>query len=452
MAKNFRQRVGISVLLLALAAYLACSSDKPDAGVALDSDVAEDTKRELDVVAKDIINESDSLMSLDSDGTSTDTNSDTNDSEADAPRAPVEFDASLWQQSNPCSGEVTFPAEVEEFNLPNRPPPSQEGVVTRDEFIAEIGSTPEQALSIRPGTALLPGDGRSYDLYAEPGTDVPIHVYSLNDVSDFSAMRLSVTVMVDYEPVVATYVRWNSDRTEKRSQKAAKGIVYDIDSDFEVIDITIPSSTFSERRMYEVSVSFNVTTYDGAPWGHSQRYALFYGGYSRPARPCAESRLDIPWSDWEKKLYNYSTVDDLGPLFYDGITSALDVQSVIDVEPGETRRMYFSALSTAAQEGGKPTVLVPLFDGEPMGPVWWITQGNARGDYRTRVDARKSFEVTFPEEPGIYVVQVATWEDPYLYWRERDGTRNDDVSFGSSHDLHESSNPLHFRVVEPDEQ
>ncbi|QDG50856.1 hypothetical protein FIV42_08960 [Persicimonas caeni] len=255
--------------------------------------------------------------------------------------------------------------------------------------------------------------------------------------------------MVDYEPVQATYARWKPDRSEKLLETTATGINFDIDSDFEILDVTIPASAFPDRRMYEISVSFNVTVPRGGRTGEAYRFALFNGGYDRPSRPCAEPRLDIPWSDWERQMYLYAASMNIGPLFYDGITDALDTQSLIDVEPGETRRMYFSALSTSDQQGGKPTVLVPLFEGEPMGPVWWITQGNARGDYRTRVDARKSFEVTFPEEPGIYVVQVATWEDPYLYWRDRDGTRNDDVSFGSSRDLHESSNPLHFRVVEP---
>jgi hypothetical protein len=65
-------------------------------------------------------------------------------------------------------------------------------------------------------------------------------------------------------------------------------------------------------------------------------------------------------------------------------------------------------------------------------------------------DARKSFDVTFPQEPGIYEVQVASWEDPFLFWRTRDGTRVESVSDGAG--LHEGSNALRFRVVEPDAQ
>ncbi|QDG51974.1 hypothetical protein FIV42_14870 [Persicimonas caeni] len=367
--------------------------------------------------------------------------------DADEAAEPVEFDASLWQQENPCSGEVTFPADDEEFSLPTDAVTQQRPKITRQEFIDELGFTPGMALSIRPGEAVYPNGVRAYNLYGEPGTDVPIHVYSFNDADDFSPYRLSVTVMVDYAPVEATYERWNPNRSQKLMETTATGVNFGLESDFEILDVTIPAEVFTERRMYEISVSYNITSADGVRGGESRRYALFNGGYSRPWRPCAEPRLGVPRSDWEELLYIRGTSSDLGPLFFEGITSELDTQEIIEVEPGETRRMFFSVLRTADPPEGKPTVLVPMLDAEPLGPVWWVTQGG--DEYRTIVDARKSFEVTFPEEPGVYVVQVATWEDPYVFWKTRDGVEVDGVSFGSSRGLHESSNPLHFRVIEP---
>jgi hypothetical protein len=453
MSKKFEQPIILAAVVLTLVGYLACDSETPDSNAELDASTIRDAQVGDDAPIQDTPEDTTVDVSEASNIRDTSSDSDDGDSDvADVTREPVEFDASLWQQDNPCTGEVSYPDENEQFSLPTRSEPSQRPVVTREEFIAELGGVPSQAGSIRPGEAVLPGDGKSFDLYAQPGTDVPIHIYSFNDADepeDFEPYSLNITVMVDYAPVEATYVRWSPDRSQKLLEKTATGINLDLESDFEILDVTIPASVFAKQRMYEISVSYNLTTHQGLKYGESRRFALFNGGYNRPTRPCAEPKIDVPWSDWEKALYNRVTVDDLGPLFFEGITSERDIQTVVDVEPGETRRMFFSVLQTSSQAGGKPTVLVPLFDGEPTGPVWWVKQGGDDDNYRVRVNARKSFEVTFPEEPGVYVVQVATWEDPYLYWRTRDGVRNQDVSLGSSRGLHESSNPVHFRVVEP---
>jgi hypothetical protein len=452
VSKILKPKIFIALIILTLGGSLACDSKTPDAKNEFDAATTSDATDGDDAPVRDATDsEIDTTEISDARDTSPNTNDGGDAEDADITREPVEFDASLWQQENPCTGEVSFPEEHEPYSVPTRPQPSQAPVITRDDLIDELGFFPNRAISVRPGKAVRPGDGRSFDLYAQPGTDVPIHIYSINDADepeDFEPYSLNVTVMVDYAPVEATYERWSPDRTQKLLETTATGINVDLESDFEILDVTIPAAVFAERRMYEISVSYNLTTYDGRSNGESRRFALFNGGYDRPSRPCAEPKIDVPWSDWEKTLYNRGTVDDLGPLFYEGITSELDIQSLVDVEPGETRRMFFSVLQTSSQAGGKPTVLVPLFDGEPMGPVWWVKQGG-EDNYRVRVNARKSFEVTFPEEPGVYVVQVATWEDPYLYWRTRDGVRNEDVSLGSSRGLHESSNPVHFRVVDP---
>jgi hypothetical protein len=196
--------------------------------------------------------------------------------------------------------------------------------------------------------------------------------------------------------------------------------------------------------MYEVSLSMQVNTTERRPFGQARRFALFNGGYNRPNRPCVERRLGVRATVGEHQLIGRIS-DDLGALFFEGISSHEDLRRINEVQPGETRRMYLSVLR--ADIDAEPTVLVPLLDGEPIGIKWWVTQGGEREyDRWMTIDGRKSFDVTFPEEPGIYEVQVASWADPFELHRTREGEEIDGVSAGSG--LLENSNALRFRVVE----
>lgn len=360
------------------------------------------------------------------------------------------FDPSLWLESNSCATEVTYPPVDEEFELFWRDPPANEPVVTANELrqeLADVGGLPLQGGSVRIAQSMRPGPDWPYDLYAVPGLNVPLHVYVINNYEDLSTFRLNLSVLVDYQPVEASYTRWNPDRTEELFTRTTSGVSFSIDSKVEIIDIVLPGHLFDEERMYEIALSFQTST-DRRPIGHSRRFALYNGGYDRPAHPCAEARLDAESTEIETALRSRIS-DDLGPLFFHGIKDKDAIQRTIDVAPGETMRMYFSALPTLYESGPKPTVLVPVLDGKPIGPTWWITQGGGpESEYRNRIDARKSFEVTFPEEPGIYEVQVFSWEDPYRIWRTRDGVKQEGVSDGSG--LRENSNALRFRVVEPE--
>jgi hypothetical protein len=321
-------------------------------------------------------------------------------------------------------------------------------VLTRQEVIRDFSGLPLQGLSIRPAEGLHAGPGKAYDLYTDPGTDVTLHVYVINDYTpeELESFRLMLTTMVDYESVEARYERWNPERTERWLDTNATGINVPIRSDVEIIDVTIPGEVFAEERMYEIALSFETTTTERAPFGESQRFALYNGGYNRPKHPCAEPRLDDVMTPIEERLRT-RIAGDIGILFFEGIESREDLRRTIPVEPGATKEFYLSVFRESVQYEAKPTVMIPLMNGQPIGPTWWVTQGgDPEGTYRLRFDARKTFEVTFPQEPGIYEIQAASWIDPFKIYRERDGTVHRDISDGGG--IKQNSNALRFEVVE----
>ena len=324
-------------------------------------------------------------------------------------------------------------------------------VKTRADVIQDLGGDlPVQGFGLLVDPALKPDDPKVFASYSKPTTDVKIYLYAINNYEDLSSFRLNLTVMVDYAPVEARYVRWNPDRTQKWSDTKRTGINFPLRSDVEIIDIMLPGELFSERRMHEIAIFVDSTTTERRSWAQARRFALYNGGFDRPSHPCAEARLSADAVEIERFIFPKAMADDFGALFFDGIT-ADDLRQTVEVTPGETKRFYLTVFRDDFHEGPNPTVLVPFLNGEPFGPTWWVTQGedDASSDWDT-IDARKSFEVTFPEEPGIYEVEVASWEDPYRLYRNRNGTLVQGVSDGGGPT--EGSNALRFRVVEPDSQ
>ena len=363
---------------------------------------------------------------------------------------PLTFDASLWQQDNSCQGEETYPPPNDSFAMPTRES-TLDPIKTRADVVQDLGGElPRQGFGLVVDPALKPDDPEVFAIYSQPGTDVKIYLYAINNYEDLSSYRLNLTVMVDYEPVQARYVRWNPDRTQQWSDTKETGISVPIRSDVEIIDITLPGELFSERRMHEIALYTQATTTEESPNGQARRFALYNGGYDRPSRPCAQARLSQSAVPIERFLFPNVMGDDVVALFFEGMNEE-DVRRTVEVAPGETKQFYLSVFRDGFYEGPNPTVLVPLLNGEPIGPTWWIARGERDGSSEwDTIDARKTFEMTFPREPGIYEVEVASWEDPYELYRDRNGTLVRGVSSGG--EVTEGSNALRFRVVDPDAQ
>lgn len=413
-----------AVLVALVVLTSACQSSSPPTEEALVVDVAPDDAGTSDTDALEVVEEGDAT-----------------DVDADGNEGPMTFEPSRWDQPNGCDGDVTFPDDDTPFEMPNRPPDWSHNL-TRQDIEDRM---PLQGFIVAPNPELEPGEGVPFSLYAERGTDVRIHTYTINNYESdvLESFRLNMSIMVDYEPVEATYERWDPARQEKLFEMSRTGINYPIEFDFEIIDVTIPGDVFNEDRMYEISLNVESNTIERRPNGLSRRFALYHGGYDRPGRPCAEPSLNDDLVDIELQFLSRIS-DDVGILFFEGIDHRDQVRKVIDVAPGETLRLFLSVLRKS--DVPRPTVLIPALNGEPIAEPWWVTQGGGVESRYGHVDARKTFEVTFPDETGIYEVQVLSWVNPFELVEDRDGNDITDVTFG---ELNENSNALRFRVTDP---
>lgn len=95
-----------------------------------------------------------------------------------------------------------------------------------------------------------------------------------------------------------------------------------------------------------------------------------------------------------------------------------------------------------AEDRARPVFLKPLLDGKPLEQEWRVSL-SPEGPGAFNIDARKTFEVTLPEEPGIYEVSMAVWHDPHLMAVDLDGNTQEGVSTGLRGD---TSNLLRFEV------
>jgi hypothetical protein len=358
------------------------------------------------------------------------------------------YDPALWMRDNSCTGETTFPSDFGEFENPP-PPDDYTPTKTYDDWIASRGELPLQGFSFGVDPKLMPRDQRPFELFAEPGTDIQLFITHVNNYTDeeLESFRHTTTVLVDYEPVEATYQRWSPNRETMVDEVVSTGFHFDVTEKVEIIEITIPASAFPESRTYEIALASETTTTVRRSVGKNFRFALFNGGCDRPTRPCHEPALSDEATEFEQRLFRRIS-DDVASIFFEGISNRDELRSTIDVQPGETRRIFVSLYSNGFEE--REMVLRPLLNGKPLDHTWWVTHGNRTGEGQSKyIDARKSFEVTFPEEPGIYEVQVASWLDPFELYRTPDGTEHDDIE--SESPLSENSNALRFRVVEETE-
>jgi hypothetical protein len=329
------------------------------------------------------------------------------------PVEPMEFDPELWNESNPCSPPVSYEAPPQSFSIPDETSSLEDREMNREQLLRWRGGldSRDTGAEVRLGASTNPGAGSWHDfnMFVEPGTDIPIHVYPYHG-DDLDEYRFNVTVMVDYEPVEAVYTHWNADRTATIQETTATGYSAAFQSDVEIVDVTIPSEVFDERRMYEVAVSVDLTSVATRVERQHHRYALYNGGYERPDRPCAETSIEQAMTRAERYMW-LEADGDSGVLFFDGIPANYDWHDQFEVEPGESRRFYFSAMYSDSYGDPKDVVFAPVINGQPIRSAWWVHSLPNRNSNSPTVDDRKSFEVTFPEEPGVYDVQVlpAPW-------------------------------------------
>ena len=102
--------------------------------------------------------------------------------------------------------------------------------------------------------------------------------------------------------------------------------------------------------------------------------------------------------------------------------------------------------NTSEDDAVTPVLMIPTLDGRPIHPGWRVSSTLWSNGLR-KVDARKSFTLEMPTEPGVYHVAVMTVGNPDLAPYDR--------VTGELHPRHNavntfaSSNTLRFEVLAP---
>jgi len=365
------------------------------------------------------------------------------DSRVDADPGGIPYDPARWMEPPGDCGEGTSysPVSTADFAIPDNP-------TVTDRFTAAplLADQVRQSTSILADNALEPTAGSSNTvIYANPGEAADFHIGSLNNYDDLSSFQISVTVMVDYRPVEARFTRLSDDRSSVLdSWSGVSGIGFQAEKKVELIDVTIPVSELEPGRMNEVAIALSVHTVERRPVTHFQRFNLFYGGWERPPRPCVREPRSMDPLSVEIEL---NQIFGSGNMFaFTGqFNRALDLRSRLLASPGEKVTIF---ASLRAWEEPEPLAMVPVLNGQPLGPVWWQRQStHPLGSFaQRRIDMRRSIELEMPREPGVYNFQIITWPDPF---EVRVHPNGDVLDEGVKNKLLDrSSNHLTFEVVE----
>jgi hypothetical protein len=354
------------------------------------------------------------------------------------------YDPTPWlQEPGDCQGAERFgPASTKSFSKPDNPDTNDRH--TKESFLSAVGTDTLQAFSIKADNKHEPiSDTNNTTIYGDPGEDAVFHIAILNNYDDLSSFQISVTAMVDYTPVEATYIRLSDDRQDELERfDNVTGMEIQADRKVEIIDIRIPASELEAGRMNEISIGFESHTVQRSPVSQLSRFSLFYGGWERPDKPCAHPPQDMDALPPEQKMQHIFTSRPAFA-FFGEFEDALEFRKRRQLEPGETIRIYASLRSSHSP---KDMVMVPVLAGKPLGPIWRGKQSlhDEPRSYRD-IDMRRYIDVSMPEEPGVYNFKIWTWPDPYEIRNMPDGNENPDVTtdytFGGS-------NHLTFEVIE----
>ncbi len=369
---------------------------------------------------------------------------DADDAGPSGPEPLPSIDGALWEFRQ-CEGETPMSSPSDEkFRMPNRDSIDPEF----DARQARAAAEGEEGQIVVADPALQQGKVFAYDFFSPGGRDVTLHYYpyvTTRTAEQLSKERMNLTVLVDYEPVEATWTRWSDDRSTALDTALGTGISFGPPRQFELIEVTIPAEAFPQRRAYEISLGMLSVSSLLVDRHSAWRMRLYNGGYEVPSRPCANEPLDIEErTEIEFALQNGARELLLFPETIEDFWTTHG--RPLEVKPGETIRFYASGFRDG--KGPSAAVAVPTANGIPIGsPKWWRHGPAWVGAALPPIDTRFSFSYTVPDEPGTYDVYVLSWTDPFETGRDLDGNRINGVYFSSKPRGH--SNGIRLVVPEP---
>ena len=346
------------------------------------------------------------------------------------------FDPAFWDTPT-CSGAVQLPPisnqPFEEPERPQGPYPS----LTRAQADALFNYGNGSILLV--DRELNPGDSFVHDLFSPTAQDVTLYFYGFTDRSEERRLGQKVvfTVLVDYVPVVAMWTRWDDSHVEPMLQTQGSHMAFENPRRIELVEVTIPASQFPQARIYEISFAQMEAPHSNSSRS-SRRLVLYNGGYALPSQPCALPPLGDEITEFEKVLFPAGIA---ATIFGEATEHEGHLRGEPMVaKPGAKLTLHGTFWRTALSP--KITVVQPIVNGAPVGQPLWITQGGDNPHRYQLIDARFTFEVTLPAEPGVHAVSLATWEDPYRPCRDLEG--NDIRGCSKSGSVSRHSNVLRF--------
>ncbi len=338
-------------------------------------------------------------------------------------RSPA--DLSDWQMERSCRENFAEPPSLEPYS------PRSGGSASRltvSEF--DLADADMPFLRVLPEERHGTAYEYSYDLHAVPGDDVILHVYAANLPREDS--RFSITVLVDYQPVVAEFSYWRQDRGGLIDESRGTGFAHELVDELAIVDIVIPAENFEEGKLHEIGLAVNWPLHREIHYGdETRRFPLFYGGWQEPEDlPCSTKPAAETPNRFEADVLEPSRGPNHVGIFVDPMPTARTAHlHRFEAAPGEVVQVYATLFPRLDVEPDRVIVALPLLDGKPAGEARWLGQSGAEEiasidsvftHIEQTVNMRYAFEVTMPEEPGTYDLQVMTWADPYVRWRSID--------------------------------
>lgn len=360
-----------------------------------------------------------------------------------------EFLQSDWEQDNPCRDTVTPPIIEGDFQYPIRSTAYHIGKSSREKLAEFAQGTAYTFVHQVTFDDNLRPDRRSIVLHRNDDEDVHLYIHTVVQPDDIERINGMLTVLVDYQPVEATY-KFSRDRWDNVVfSKQATSTRFPVDTQFSMMEIVLPAALLAEERMYEIAIGQITNRYNGSDGGVFRKIHLFNRSYERSAHPCFEEPLDAPANTIEYGLIreNVSAGVILFPTHYPAVNEVA-FEELLPAEPGQKIQINLSLRSKLnAVDRTRLVFLKPLLDGKPLEYDWRVSL-TPKGSGSFKIDARKTFEVTLPEEPGIYEVSMAVWHDPHLMAVDLNGDNQAGISNGNGGD---TSNLLRFEVKAPDD-
>lgn len=367
------------------------------------------------------------------------------------PRGPLPSED--WQASYGSCTQVFGSSSINQpFEIPNRVQTSPRKL-TASEFLTGISGF-RYSYSLRPDERHQGVSGTvPLVLFANEGDDVEFswYVHHKRTPDELARTRASMTFMVNYEPTVAEYTRWDSTRSQILETNVDTGQNFTFEAQTEIWDVRIPADQFDGPGAHDIAFAWEsaIDGY-GATTGRIHRKTLYYGGYERQTRFCARPQLGADENPWEYWTSRYHMRSNLIAFMHPGQPfRAVDFEDRPTRAPGVTERVYWS-LFRWNSERRRYIVSVPLLNGRPVGdPIWSTTGGEERANLSKEqtVDDRGYLDVTLPDEPGLVQIMMATWPDPFVPAETLDGARIEGVQWGGF--VSDNSNFVEIVVEDP---